>query len=66
MTRTIEHIEPCARLELREAASALAVDKSTIQRWTKDGLLRCAGIKKSNNRKYWLGSELIRFWKAEY
>jgi predicted site-specific integrase-resolvase len=65
MTKTIEHIEPSARYELREAADALSVDKSTIQRWSHDGLLRF-GIKKSNNRKFWLGSELIRFWKAEY
>lgn len=65
MIKTIPNIIPAARYELREAAEALGVDKSSIQRWTKDGRLTC-GIKKSNNRKFWLGSELIRFWKATY
>lgn len=65
MINTAPKIDPSARLELREAAAALNVDKSTIQKWTKDQRLRC-GVKKSNGRKYWLGSELIRFWKAEY
>ena len=65
MVTTPPNIPLSARLELREAAEALGVDKSSIQRWTKDGRLAC-GIKKSNNRKFWLGSELIRFWKASY
>lgn len=65
MIRTPPDIPPTARLELREAAEALQVDKSTIQRWTNNGKLKY-GIKKSNNRKYWLGSDLIKFWKSEF
>lgn len=65
MIRTPPDIPPTARLELREAVEALQVDKSTIQRWTNNGKLKC-GIKKSNNRKYWLGSDLIKFWKSEF
>jgi len=66
MTNTIPEVNPNARMELREAAEALGVDKSTIQRWTDDGRLKLGGIKQANNRKYWLGSELIRFWKSQY
>lgn len=65
MITTTPNINPAARLELREAAAALEVDKSSIQRWTSIGRLRC-GIKKSNGRKFWTGAELIRFWKSEY
>ncbi len=65
MIATPPNIPPSARLELREAAAALQVDKSTIQRWTYEGRLRC-GVKKSNKRKYWLGADLIKFWKSEF
>lgn len=65
MTNTVPKINPDARLELREAAAILNVDRSSILRWTTIGRLRC-GIKKSNGRKYWTGAELIRFWKSEF
>lgn len=51
------------RLELKAAAEVLSVSKGTVLRYTKQGLLH-AGIKKSNGRRFWLGSEIIRFWRA--
>lgn len=65
MTKTKPEIIPTARLELRQAAEALEVHKSSIIRWTTSGKLKC-GIRKSNGRKYLLGSDLIKFWQAEY
>ncbi|MBO6083202.1 MAG: helix-turn-helix domain-containing protein [Bacteroidales bacterium] len=65
MRNTQPLIDPAAHLELREAALALDVHKSTVLRWTRTGKLRC-GIKRLNGRKYWTGAELIRFWRAEY
>lgn len=63
MTTIEPKISPLARLELREAAEALGVNKSTILRWTRKGILR-AGVKRSNCRKFWTGAELIRLWRA--
>lgn len=48
--------------ELREAATVLGVSKSTIQRWTTEGFLKCS-IRKTNRRKVWSGQELIKVWK---
>lgn len=47
--------------ELREAAAVLGVSKSTIQRWTNEGLLKCS-IRKTNRRKVWSGQELVKAW----
>lgn len=65
MTTTKPIIDPSARLELRDAAAALGVTKSTILRWSAEGRLAC-GVKKCNGRRFWTGSELIKFWKSEY
>ena len=52
------HIKPAAKYELREAAMLLGVSKSTIQRWTKEGILKCQ-VRTVNNRRIWTGAELI-------
>lgn len=54
---------PTARYELRDASRALGIHKSTLLNWTKQGLIR-AGVRKVNGRKCWLGSELLRCWRA--
>lgn len=63
MTKTEPNVKPTDRFELREAAEVMEVDKSTILRWTNKGLLSCR-IRRSNNRRFWTGAELVRFWRA--
>lgn len=63
MTTKEPKINLTDRLELKATAEVLNVSKGTVLRYTQKGLLR-AGIKKSNGRRYWLGSEIIRFWQA--
>ena len=65
MTTTKPNIDPAARLELRDAAAALAVTKSTILRWSADGRLTCR-VKMSNGRRFWTGEDLLKFWAATY
>lgn len=54
-----------ARYELKAAADILGVSKSTVLRWTRQGLLKCS-IRRSNGRRVWTGAELLRFWRADY
>lgn len=65
MINTTPNVEPTGRYELKAAAEALGVDRSTILRYTNQGLLKCT-IKRSNHRRCWTGAELIRFWKASF
>jgi excisionase family DNA binding protein len=51
------------KYELREAAKALGVSTSTIDKWTRKGVLKCQ-IRKANGRRYWTGAELLRAWMA--
>ena len=46
-----------SRYTIEEAAELLGIH-------VKQGLLRC-GFRRNNRRKFFLGSEIIRFWKAQ-
>ncbi len=57
------NVRPTDRYELRDASAALGIHKSTLLNWTKQGYIK-AGIRKVNGRRCWLGSEIIRCWRA--
>lgn len=63
MVKDKPNINPDARVELKDAAAIMQVQKGTILRWTHSGKLKC-GIRKANNRRVWLGKDLISFWLA--
>ena len=65
MTTSQPNVRPNDRLELRDAAKALKVNRSTIIRWTASGKLHC-GKRKGNGRNFWSGAEILKFWQAEY
>ena len=65
MTTTEPNVSPSGRYELKEAAAALGVDRSTLLRYSRTGLIRFT-IKRSNKRKCWSGADLISFWRANY
>lgn len=56
-------INPDAKYELRQVAKILDVHISTIDRWTRLGLMHCT-IRKTNHRRVWTGTEIIRVWRA--
>ena len=43
-----------------QAAQLLGVHRVTLYRWVKDGLLAC-GVRRRTGRRFFKGSELIRF-----
>ena len=65
MTNKEPKVDLTGRYELREASAVLEIDKSTLLRWTKLGVVK-AGVKRSNGRKFWTGAELVRIWKSTY
>ena len=65
MRSILPPIEAKGRYSPREAAELLGVSLRTIQRHTNEGYLNC-GIRPANGRRFYYGSELVRYWKAEY
>ena len=66
MTNSKPNVNPDAHYELRDAAKALGCAKSTVLRYTHQNKLPCGGIKKSNDRMFWLGKDIIKFWLEMY
>ena len=63
MIQTEPIVNPNGKYELRHASEVLQVSKSTILRWTSQGLMRCS-VRRTNGRKVWTGADIIRAWRS--
>lgn len=64
MTTGTPDISAEQRFSITQAAKVLGASISSIDRWTRMGLLRCH-YRRHNGQRYWLGGDLLRFWKSE-
>ena len=53
------------RYSIAEAATILGVNRSTLLRHSELGLIKF-GLRRSNARKFYVGREINRYWKAMY
>lgn len=53
------------RLSIGEAANLLGINRGTLRRHTEQGYIRC-GFSKVNNRRFYLGKEIKKYWKLSY
>lgn len=65
MTATEPQIPPTGRYTSLETAKTLGVSIRTLQRWATDGKIRF-GVRRANNRRFYTGAEIMRFWKSQY
>lgn len=65
MIATEPRVTPTGLYEAKAAAEALGISRQTLHSYTRQGLL-AASIRKTNGRRVWRGSELIRIWRIIY
>ncbi len=65
MTATEPNVSNAGKYSVSETAAALGVSRKTIQRHTELGYIKCQ-VRKCNNRRTYLGSEIKRYWGAQY
>jgi excisionase family DNA binding protein len=65
MTAIEPQVAETGRYSIEEAAAALGIHRNTLRRLTKDSKIRC-GFRRHNMRRFYLGSEIKRFWKSYY
>jgi len=53
------------RYSVSEASKILGIDRKTLYRHTIDGIIKC-GFRRANGRRFYTGSEIQRYWKAQY
>ena len=51
------------RYTITETSQILGIHRHTLREYTEKGLIRC-GFRRANCRKDYLGSEILRFWRA--
>lgn len=65
----ITPIEPqvadTGRYSVTEASKALGIHRTTLFKAVKNNAIKC-GIRKSNNRKFFLGADIKKLWKSSY
>lgn len=63
MVRAEIQVSDTARYSIAETCGILGVHRNTLRRYTDGGLIRC-GHRRGTGQKFYLGSEIRRFWKA--
>lgn len=64
MIATEPRVAETGRYSQEETSKLLGVHRSTVIRWAKEGKIKY-GIRRSNSRKFYLGREIVRCWKAQ-
>ena len=65
MTGVEPVLPPMRRYSVGEVCGILGIHRNTLRRRTADGSIRC-GYRKSGSRMfpYYLGKDIVRFWRA--
>jgi DNA-binding protein Fis len=53
------------RYSATETAALLGIHRDTLRKHTEAGLIKF-GLRRTNMRKFYLGREINRYWKAMY
>ena len=65
MTITKPEVNPDGLYSVKDAAAALQINRSTLDKYIRDGLVKCK-IRKIGNRKVISGAEIVKCWRAVY
>lgn len=64
ITSTLPQVNETGRYGITETSNALGIHRNTLRKYTEAGYIKC-GFRKVSARKFYLGSEIIRFWKSQ-
>lgn len=64
MTTTEPIVSPTNRYSIAEAAKILGIHRNTLRLHTESGLIKC-GFRRQNARRFYTGSEIMKYWKSQ-
>ena len=64
ITSTEPQVAINGRYSIKDTCKALSISRETLRRYTYEGHIKC-GFRRNTARKFYLGSEILRFWKAQ-
>lgn len=56
-------VSPNGRYSIGEACKALGIHRHTLQKYTENGWIKC-GFRRNTYRKFYTGTEILKFWRA--
>lgn len=63
--RTSEpNVSDKGRYSINQTCQLLNICRDSLRKYTQKGLIRC-GYRTLNNRPFYLGSEILRFWREQ-
>lgn len=63
MTNIVPQVKESGKYSISETAKALELSRQTVRKYADEGILKC-GYWRHNGRRFFYGSEIIRFWRA--
>lgn len=64
MTPIEPQVSMTGRYSVTETCSALGIHRNTLRRYTEAKKIKC-GFRRMTERKFYLGSEILKLWRAE-
>lgn len=52
------------RYSVMQTSQALGIHRNTLQKYTDCGFIKCR-FRRNTKQKFYLGSEIMRFWQAQ-
>lgn len=52
------------RYSVSQTCAALGIHRNTLRKYTELGMIKC-GFRRESARKFYKGSEIVRFWRAQ-
>lgn len=62
MTFDEPHVSPNSRYDMNATCSLLGISRKTLLKYTVAGLIQC-GLRECNGRRFYKGSDIVKFWK---
>ena len=65
MTSSQPEVKLASRYSVGETCQLLGISRNTLARYAKKGKIRF-GIRASTGRRFYLGSEILKFWQKSW
>lgn len=63
ITELEPNVTATGRYSITQTAAALGLHRNTLRKYTEAGFIKC-GFRRESARKFYAGSEILRFWRA--
>ena len=64
MTTNEPKVNPNSRYSTEETCRILSIHRNSLRKYTAEGRIK-AGVRKSTGRRFYLGSEISKFWSKQ-